>query len=179
MPRASALRRTCRATPLLRHPLLDEATGLSIWVKHENHNPTCAFKVRGGLNLVGAMTPDERAPRHRHRQHRQSRPVDRPGVAHPRRDVHGVRARRQQPREERRDARLRRDASKKAAGISTRRASAARQRAARDRRALRAFGRRAAADRRRRHLRAGSLRGAAERRRRSSCRSAAAPARAA
>jgi threonine dehydratase len=48
-------------TPLLRHPLLDEATGLSIWVKHENHNPTCAFKVRGGLNLVGAMTPDERA----------------------------------------------------------------------------------------------------------------------
>ena len=48
-------------TPLLKHPLLDEATGLSIWVKHENHNPTCAFKVRGGLNLVGALTPVERA----------------------------------------------------------------------------------------------------------------------
>jgi threonine dehydratase len=48
-------------TPLLKHPLLDEATGLSIWVKHENHNPTCAFKVRGGLNLVGAMTLEERA----------------------------------------------------------------------------------------------------------------------
>ena len=48
-------------TPLMRHPLLDAATGLSIWVKHENHNPTCAFKVRGGLNLVGAMSPDERA----------------------------------------------------------------------------------------------------------------------
>jgi threonine dehydratase len=48
-------------TPLLRHPLLDEATGLSIWVKHENHNPTCAFKVRGGLNLVGAMSPEERS----------------------------------------------------------------------------------------------------------------------
>ena len=48
-------------TPLLRHPLLDQATGLSIWVKHENHNPTCAFKVRGGLNLVGAMSPDERS----------------------------------------------------------------------------------------------------------------------
>jgi threonine dehydratase len=47
-------------TPLLKHPLLDQATGLSIWVKHENHNPTCAFKVRGGLNLVGALTPDER-----------------------------------------------------------------------------------------------------------------------
>lgn len=48
-------------TPLMRHPLLDEATGLSIWVKHENHNPTCAFKVRGGLNLVSAMSPEERA----------------------------------------------------------------------------------------------------------------------
>jgi threonine dehydratase len=48
-------------TPLLRHPLLDRSTGLSIWVKHENHNPTCAFKVRGGLNLVGAMSPEERS----------------------------------------------------------------------------------------------------------------------
>jgi threonine dehydratase len=48
-------------TPLLRHPLLDDATGLSIWVKHENHNPTCAFKVRGGVNLVGAMPPEERS----------------------------------------------------------------------------------------------------------------------
>jgi threonine dehydratase len=48
-------------SPLMRHPLLDEAAGLSIWVKHENHNPTGAFKVRGGLNLVGALTADERA----------------------------------------------------------------------------------------------------------------------
>jgi threonine dehydratase len=48
-------------TPLMRHPLLDAATGLTIWVKHENHNPTGAFKVRGGLNLVGAMSPEERA----------------------------------------------------------------------------------------------------------------------
>jgi threonine dehydratase len=48
-------------TPLMRHPLLDQATGLSIWVKHENHNPTGAFKVRGGLNLVGAMSAEERA----------------------------------------------------------------------------------------------------------------------
>jgi threonine dehydratase len=31
-------------TPLHRHPLLDEATGLTIWVKHENHNPTCASR---------------------------------------------------------------------------------------------------------------------------------------
>src|SRR3990172_5135645 len=48
-------------TALLRHPLLGAASGLSIWVKHENHNPTCAFKVRGGLNLVGSLTGAERA----------------------------------------------------------------------------------------------------------------------
>jgi threonine dehydratase len=47
-------------TSLTRHPLLDAASGLTIWVKHENHNPTCAFKIRGGLNLVGALTADER-----------------------------------------------------------------------------------------------------------------------
>jgi threonine dehydratase len=46
---------------LLRHPLLADETGLDIWVKHENHNPTSAFKVRGGLNLVRALRPDERA----------------------------------------------------------------------------------------------------------------------
>jgi threonine dehydratase len=48
-------------TPLMRHPLLDAESGLNIWVKHENHNPTCAFKVRGGLNLVASLTPAERA----------------------------------------------------------------------------------------------------------------------
>ncbi len=48
-------------TPLVRHPLLDEASGLSVWIKHENHNPTCAFKIRGGLNLVGSLTAGERA----------------------------------------------------------------------------------------------------------------------
>jgi len=50
-----------RPTPLMRHPLLNEELGLDVWVKHENHNPTGAFKVRGGLNLVSALTPDERA----------------------------------------------------------------------------------------------------------------------
>ena len=47
-------------TPLLRHPLLAAETGLDIWVKHENHNPTCSFKVRGGLNLVASLPPAER-----------------------------------------------------------------------------------------------------------------------
>ncbi|MEZ5283493.1 MAG: threonine dehydratase [Vicinamibacterales bacterium] len=48
-------------TALMRHALLDAETGLTLWVKHENHNPTGAFKIRGGLNLVGALTDDERA----------------------------------------------------------------------------------------------------------------------
>jgi threonine dehydratase len=52
--------RVLRPTPLLRHPLLDLETGLDILVKHENHNPTGAFKVRGGLNLIARLTPHER-----------------------------------------------------------------------------------------------------------------------
>lgn len=47
-------------SPLLNHPLLDDWTGCRTWVKHENHNPTGAFKVRGGLNLVAQLPPDER-----------------------------------------------------------------------------------------------------------------------
>ncbi|HYU78277.1 MAG TPA: threonine dehydratase [Vicinamibacterales bacterium] len=49
-----------RPTPLLRHPLLANETGLDIWVKHENHNPTSAFKIRGGLNLVRSLPAVER-----------------------------------------------------------------------------------------------------------------------
>ncbi len=48
-------------TPLMAHPLLREETGLDVLVKHENHNPTGAFKVRGGINLVSAMAPEARA----------------------------------------------------------------------------------------------------------------------
>jgi len=36
-------------TPQYRWPLLDQRVGTAVWVKHENHNPTGAFKVRGGL----------------------------------------------------------------------------------------------------------------------------------
>ena len=50
-----------RRTPLMPHPLLNAETGLDIHVKHENHNPTGAFKIRGGLNLVASLNADERA----------------------------------------------------------------------------------------------------------------------
>ncbi|MBA3272048.1 MAG: threonine dehydratase [Acidobacteria bacterium] len=49
-----------KPTPLLRHPLLAKETGLDLWVKHENHNPTGAFKVRGGLNLVRSLSAEDR-----------------------------------------------------------------------------------------------------------------------
>src|SRR5215510_12186234 len=52
--------RALRPTPLMRHPLLAAETGLDILVKHENHNPTGAFKVRGGLNLIASLSPSER-----------------------------------------------------------------------------------------------------------------------
>jgi threonine dehydratase len=50
-----------RPTPLMQHALLAQETGLDLWIKHENHNPTGAFKVRGGVNLVRSLSPDERA----------------------------------------------------------------------------------------------------------------------
>jgi threonine dehydratase len=54
------VQRVVRPTPLMRHPLLAAETGLDILVKHENHNPTGAFKVRGGVNLVSSLSPEER-----------------------------------------------------------------------------------------------------------------------
>jgi threonine dehydratase len=39
---------------------LDELVGTETWVKHENHQPICAFKVRGGINLVAQLSEDER-----------------------------------------------------------------------------------------------------------------------
>ena len=39
-------------TPQYRWPLLCERCGADVWVKHENHTPTGAFKLRGGLVYV-------------------------------------------------------------------------------------------------------------------------------
>ncbi len=40
------------ATPLHHWPQLSARTGASIWIKHENHAPTGAFKVRGGITFI-------------------------------------------------------------------------------------------------------------------------------
>ena len=47
-------------TPLYRYPALDALTGARIWVKHENHQPVGAFKVRGGVNLIAQLDADAR-----------------------------------------------------------------------------------------------------------------------
>ena len=42
-------------TPQQRWPLLDRRVGVPVWVKHENHTPVGAFKVRGGLVYFDAL----------------------------------------------------------------------------------------------------------------------------
>jgi threonine dehydratase len=49
-----------RPTPLYRYPALDELVGTEVWVKHENHLPVGAFKVRGGINLMAQLGARER-----------------------------------------------------------------------------------------------------------------------
>jgi len=48
-------------TPLRRYPLLDSATGLTLFVKHENHQPTGSFKVRNGVSFMTSLSGAERA----------------------------------------------------------------------------------------------------------------------
>src|SRR5580765_6936928 len=49
-----------RPTPLCGYGALDELLGAEVFVKHENHQPVGAFKVRGGVNLVSQLGGDER-----------------------------------------------------------------------------------------------------------------------
>ncbi len=48
-----------RPTPLFRYATLDELVGAEVLVKHENHQPVGAFKVRGGVNLISELSPAE------------------------------------------------------------------------------------------------------------------------
>ena len=47
-------------TPLREYPPLGRLVDATVFVKHENHLPTGAFKVRGGINLVSQLSEDER-----------------------------------------------------------------------------------------------------------------------
>jgi len=46
---AALIYRHLSPTPQIVWPILSERCGCEVWVKHENHLPTGAFKVRGGL----------------------------------------------------------------------------------------------------------------------------------
>lgn len=50
-------------TPQHAWPLLAERLGCQLWVKHENHAPTGAFKVRGGLVYVRSLLAQAVLPR--------------------------------------------------------------------------------------------------------------------
>jgi threonine dehydratase len=50
-------------TPQYAWPLLSAHCGCDVWVKHENHTPVGAFKVRGGLVYLDALQQQGRLPR--------------------------------------------------------------------------------------------------------------------
>jgi threonine dehydratase len=52
--------RYLKPTPLHHYPTLSELVGAQIYIKHENHQPIGAFKVRGGLVMAAGLSPDQR-----------------------------------------------------------------------------------------------------------------------
>lgn len=47
-------------TPLYNYPQLNQLLDAKVYVKHENHLPTGAFKTRGGINLIYHLTKEQR-----------------------------------------------------------------------------------------------------------------------
>lgn len=52
--------RFLRPTSLHHYAGLSDLLGAQVWVKHENHQPVGAFKVRGGLNYVAGLSEAQR-----------------------------------------------------------------------------------------------------------------------
>lgn len=52
--------RHLRPTPLYHYSGLSDLVRAEVHLKHENHQPVGAFKVRGGLNLVANLTPEQK-----------------------------------------------------------------------------------------------------------------------
>ncbi|MBI1915713.1 MAG: threonine dehydratase [Planctomycetes bacterium] len=57
---APIVHRYLRPTPLYEWPALSRLLGCRYYLKHENHTPTTAFKVRGGIHLVSRLSDDEK-----------------------------------------------------------------------------------------------------------------------
>jgi threonine dehydratase len=47
-------------TPTYHYPSLSPLIGGDVFIKHENHLPTGSFKVRGGVNFVSSLSPEDR-----------------------------------------------------------------------------------------------------------------------
>ncbi|MBW3542636.1 MAG: threonine dehydratase [Planctomycetes bacterium] len=58
LPRVRAV---LRPTALYEWPGLSELTGCRFFLKHENHQPVGAFKIRGGVSLVSSLSESERS----------------------------------------------------------------------------------------------------------------------
>ena len=57
---APIVHRHIRPTPLHEWPALSQLLGCRFFLKHENHLPTTAFKVRGGVHLVRRLSDEQR-----------------------------------------------------------------------------------------------------------------------
>jgi threonine dehydratase len=57
---APVVRRHLRPTPLYEWPALSRLLGCRYYLKHENHTPTTAFKVRGGIYLVSRLPQEQK-----------------------------------------------------------------------------------------------------------------------
>jgi len=60
---AAVVYRSFQATPQYRWALLSERLGTDCWVKHENHTPVGAFKIRGGLAYFEQLQRESRLPK--------------------------------------------------------------------------------------------------------------------
>ena len=61
LPRISCTR-GCRRRPQYNWPLLSRRAGAEVWVKHENHTPCGAFKVRGGITYIDDLAKRGECP---------------------------------------------------------------------------------------------------------------------
>ncbi len=52
--------RFLKPTPLYSYSGLNELLSAETWLKHENHQPVGAFKVRGGLHLTASLTAEQK-----------------------------------------------------------------------------------------------------------------------
>src|SRR5713226_5343629 len=57
---AARIRTYLAPTPFRPSPAVSEIVGADVYLKHEFHLPTGAFKVRGGVNLVSQLSAQER-----------------------------------------------------------------------------------------------------------------------